>query len=138
MKKKILILVGLCAFGGLCMRETKAFNPQQILINNSTKDNHIPSGAEAIVLRGKLDCNPGPDDIEAGATATDVYIYFNQNYGNVCISLYNPSRVIIYSTIVNTSTQQMVIIPITNISIGTYTLELSNTSGYAIGDFVHT
>jgi hypothetical protein len=99
------------------------------------EDNHIPSEAEKIKLQGKLNYNVGPDDIEAGATETAVYIYFNQSYGNVNISLYNAEGNLCYSSVVNTGAQQMVVIPIIGNGNGTYTVVLDNANGFAEGDF---
>ena len=136
MKKKVFLFTGLCALG-LCAWETQATNPQQVLINMNKEDNHIPSGAEQIKLKGKLDVNAGPDDIEAGATEQAVYLYFNRNFGNVSISLYNATGNLIYSSVVDTSMQQLVVIPINSTVSGTYTVVLDNASGFAEGDFEH-
>lgn len=133
MKKKVLILAGLCTFG-LCTWETPAMSLEHVSIIN-TEDNHIPTNAEEIRLIGKLDCNAGPDDIEAGATDNAVYLYFNQNFGTVDIKIYNASGGLIYNNVVDTSMQQYVVIPITSVVNGTYTVVLSNANGYAEGDF---
>ena len=134
MKKNVLILTGLCAIG-FCIWEAQASTPQQSIINMEMEDNHIPSGAEKIKLKGKLDVNAGPDDIEAGATETAVYLYFNQSVGSVSISLYNASDLLIYNGVVDTSTQQMVVIPIISTESGTYTIVLDNVVGFAEGNF---
>lgn len=134
MKKKTLILTGLCALG-LFTWEVQAFSPKQVLVKMDKEDNHIPSTAERIRLQGKLDINTGPDDIEAGATEQAVYLYFNQSFGNVSISLYNATGLLIYNCVVDTSMQQFVVIPITSTESGTYTVELSNANGYVEGDF---
>lgn len=139
MKNRTLILVGLYTLG-LCTWAAQSFHsqhPQQILINLVKEDNHIPSEAEAIALLGRLNYSAIPEDIEAGATHNAVYLYFNQNFGNVNIALYNQFGNLVYSTVVNTAMQQMVIIPITNYATGTYTVVLTNTEGYAEGDFEH-
>ncbi|MBQ8957019.1 MAG: DUF3244 domain-containing protein [Bacteroidales bacterium] len=77
----------------------------------------------------------GPNAVVAGANDNAVYIGFNQDFGNVSISIYNEAGLVVYSTVVNTSVQQEVIIPFTSAASGTYTLELSSTNGYADGDF---
>ena len=97
-----------------------------------------PSGADEIHLVGLLDLNQGPNDIEAYADGNYVYIYFNRNFGNVSITLYNISGVMIYNDIVNTAVQQTVIIPITGIVDGLLTLVLENANGYAEGEFDNT
>lgn len=135
MKNKVFILAGLFALLCLCTRNAQADNFQPILLNRVEADNHIPPTAEAIELLGKLDYNAGPNDIEAGVTDNAVYICFNKDFGNVSISIYNAAGNLVYSTVVNTSVQQTVIIPFTFAASGTYTVELSSANGYADGDF---
>ena len=134
MNKKTIILAslfGLC----LCLCEVQATNSQPIHINMDKHDKHIPGETEQILLRGKLNYNAGPDDIEAGATDNAVYLYFNQNFGNVSISLYSPMGLLVYNSVVDTSMQQLVVIPIASSVSGTYTVVLDNANGYAEGDF---
>lgn len=134
MKKSTLLLIGFSTIVP-CSWEAQANNPQQILINMDMEDNHIPSTAERIELKGRLDLNAGPDDIEAGVTEQTVYLYFNQSFGNVSVSLYNASGLLIYSSVVDTSMQQLVAVPIVSTESGTYTVVLNNTNGFAEGDF---
>lgn len=94
-----------------------------------------PTGADKIHLIGQLDLNQGPNDVEAYAADNYVYIYFHRNFGNVNITLYNVTGVIIYNDVVNTAVQQTVIIPIISIVDGPLTLVLENASGYAEGEF---
>ena len=136
MKTMELLLAGICAIS-LCTLEAQAFSPQQIPTILNKDDDHIPSGAERIRLKGKLNFNTNPENIEAGATENAVYLYFDQNYGNVNIWLYNPTGILIYSGVVDTSMQQLVVIPITSAASGTYTVVLDNANGYAEGDFEH-
>ena len=95
----------------------------------------FPNGLDEIVLHGELVMSVGPDAINAGVGEDAVYIQFNQNLGNVAISLYNESGVLIYSNVVDSGVQQSVIIPINNASSGSYSLELNNAAGYAEGFF---
>ena len=76
-----------------------------------------------------------PNAIVAGASDDAVYIGFNQDFGNVNISIYNGMGGLVYSTVVNTSVQSVVIIPFTSAASGSYTVELSNADGDAEGDF---
>ena len=78
-----------------------------------------------------------PNAVVAGASDNAVYIGFNQDFGLVNISIYNSMGGLVYSAVVNTSVQQVVIIPITFATSGTYTVELSNAFGYADGNFEH-
>ena len=103
---------------------------------NYTDDN-VPTGYELIILQGKLDCNAGPNAVVAGANENSVYIGFNQDFGNVSISIYNEAGLVVYSTVVNTSVQQVVIIPFSSAASGTYTVELNSANGYVDGDFEH-
>ena len=132
---KVLVFVGLYAIG-FCTMNVLAASPNQTSINTVMYDNHIPSEAEKIRLQGKLELNANPEDIEAGATRNAVYLYFNQNFGNVSISLYNPEGQLIYLNVVDTSVQQYVTIPLANNSgNGGYYLTLDNANGFAEGDF---
>ena len=132
MKKKALILAGLCAFG-LCIGETEALNSKTAFMYYEA--DNIPDGYEKILLHGVLDTNAGPDDIEAGANENSVYLHFNRSFGNVDIKIYNATGNLIYNGMVDTSMQQTVIIPISSVAIGTYTVVLDNANGYAEGDF---
>lgn len=135
MKKKVLIFAGLSALA-LCSWNAQASVPLQNYFNVEAEDNHIPSGAEQIKLKGKLNYSANPDDIEAGATETAVYLCFNQNFGNVSITIYNDSGLLVYTSVVDTSMQQYVVIPILSTAPGTYTVVLDNANGFAEGDFI--
>ena len=70
-------------------------------------------------------------------TITDqpaIYIEFKQSCGNVDIFIYNENGQQIYGTTVNTSVQQMVVIPISNTTNNGYSIMLSNANGCAEGD----
>lgn len=95
----------------------------------------IPHGAEEIILHGTLNLGNGPSRIEAYLYGDFVYVNFNHNYGNVSVSLYNASGLLVYSDVVDTSVQQTVIIPVTGGTGSAYTLVLDNANGYAEGDF---
>ena len=88
-------------------------------------------------MLGDLLHNTGPNAIVAGASDDAVYIGFNQSFGNVNISIYNDMGGTVYSTVVNTDVQQVVIIPFNAAASGTYTVELNNVNGYADGNFDH-
>ena len=77
----------------------------------------------------------GPNAIVAGASDVDIYIGFNQSFGNVNISIYNGMGGLVYNSVVNTDVQQVYIIPFTTAASDTFTVELSNASGYAEGEF---
>ena len=96
-----------------------------------------PQGYEKIELLGTLMLNINPNAIVAGASEDAVYIGFNQSFGNVNISIYNGMGGLVYSTVVNTDVQQVVIIPITSAASGSYIVELNNANGYAEGEFDH-
>lgn len=95
----------------------------------------IPHGAEEIILHGTLNLGNGPSRIEAYLYGEFVYVNFNHNYGNVSVSLYNASGLLVYNDVVDTSVQPTVIIPVTGGTSGTYTLVLDSANGYAEGDF---
>ncbi len=136
MNKKALIIIALCALG-LCIGETHAINTTSLAPINTWEIADPPQGYEKIHLHGTLMLGIGPNAVVAGANDEAVYIGFNQDFGLVNISIYNSLGGLAYSAVVNTSVQQVVIIPITFATSGTYTVELSNAFGYAEGDFGH-
>ncbi|MBQ8957030.1 MAG: DUF3244 domain-containing protein [Bacteroidales bacterium] len=86
-------------------------------------------------MHGDLLNSIGPNAVVAGANDNAVYIGFNQDFGNVSISIFNEAGLVVYSTVVDTSVQQVVIIPFFSAASGSYTVELSSANGYADGDF---
>jgi hypothetical protein len=134
MKKNALILAGLCALGFFSW-QAQATNVERCSIIKMS--DNVPTGYEVIDLRGSLMMGVNPNAINAGANDNTVYIGFNQSFGNVNISIYNSLGGLVYSTVVNTNVQQVIIIPFTSAASGSYIVELSNASGYADGEFDH-
>lgn len=97
-----------------------------------------PDGMDIILLMGCLDINVGPTGVEAYVDEGNVYIYFDQSFGNVNISLYNEMDVMIFKDLINTSVQQTVIIPFVVNSAGSYLLIIEGPNGYVEGEFVIT
>jgi len=133
MNKKALIftifyVIGLCIWAPAV---TSATTPV------TYESSNIPNGYDEIVLRGELMYNIGPTAIEAGASDNAVYIQFNQSFGNVSITIYNSSNLAVYSTVVDTSIQQVVIVPFTTAAPDAYTVVLNHADNYAEGDFEH-
>lgn len=133
MKKKVLFLAGLCALSHYAW-EVQALNTVSVPINECWIADP-PQGYKEIDLQGTLMYGINPNAIVAGASDDAVYIGFNQSFGNVNISIYNGMGGLVYSTVVNTSVQSVVIIPFTSAASGSYTVELSNADGDAEGDF---
>ena len=137
MKTKLLVFVSLIALN-FCVGEIQASNTTFEITPIYQNDNgDPPAGYEKIILLGDLMLNSGPNAIVAGASDDAVYIGFNEDLGNVNISIYNGTGNLVYSTVVNTSVQPVVIIPCQYFASDTYTGELSNATGYAEGDFEH-
>ena len=132
MKKTNLLIVGLCALC-ICFGEVQALNTVSLPINK-VEIADPPAGYEKINLQGTLMFGINPNAIVAGASDNDIYIGFNQDFSNVNISIYNGMGGLVYSTVVNTAVQSVVIIPFSNAN-GSYTVELTNAEGYAEGDF---
>lgn len=135
MKKKVLFFASLVALS-LCTGQVKSETVNSVsapIIKWDVAD--PPAGYEKIDLRGTLMLSINPNAIVAGANDNSVYIGFNQSFGNVNISIYNDMGGLVYSTMVDTSVQSVVIIPFTSAASGSYTVELSNANGYADGDF---
>lgn len=132
MKKKTLILAGLCALG-LCSWEVQAVNIEKASI--TYMEDNVPTGYEKIEMHGDLLFGTGPNAIIAGANDNSIYIHFNQSFGNVNILIYNAMGSLIYSNVVDTSVQQTMIIPVSGTFSGTYSVVVNNANGYAEGDF---
>lgn len=132
MKKTVLILVGLCTLG-LCNWEMQAMNHENISI--VIMEDNVPTGYEVFELRGDLMLGIDPNAINAGANRNSVYLHFSRSFGNVNVRIYNESGSLVYNSIVDTSAQQTVIIPLAGNSNGTYAVELDNANGFAEGEF---
>ena len=101
----------------------------------TTADRDIPTDLIPIVLQGKLDLNHSSNDVDAYFNQNSVYIYFNGTFGNVSVSLYNETGVMIYNNVVNTNAEMLLIIPISFFSSGTYLLLMESLTGYVEGEF---
>lgn len=134
MKKHVLIFANLCA---LCLFtwQAQAVNVERSSITIINAEDNVPSGYEEICLQGKLSYCTGPNDVVAGANKNEVYLHFNQNCGNVSISIYNAEGNLVYNSVVDTSMQRTFIIPITGSSNGIFSVVLDNSAGFAEGDF---
>lgn len=119
MNTKRLLLLFLCA----------------ISLSGIGKTTDPPNNVEVIHLRGSLDVNHGPNDVNAYVDQNNVYIYFNQNLGYVDVTIYNPNGLMVYNDVVNTAVQQQLVIPIAGLIDGVYTIVLENATGYADGEF---
>lgn len=106
-----------------------------LMVYGKAEPTDPPTGNEKIDLKGQLATNAGPDDVVAYVDDAAVYVYFNQNFGNVSVDLFNDTSGLIYSTVVNTSVQQVLVIPLTGAPSGTYTIELNTVIGHAEGEF---
>lgn len=135
MNKTTIVLASLCAIS-FCTCEVCAMIPQREPMNHEITT--LPYGYEKILLQGELMLNIGPNAIEAGVNATEVYIQFNQSFGSVSISLYNGSNTLVYHATVNTDVQPIVIIPLNGADEGSYFLEIDSVSGSSEGGFDHT
>ena len=137
MKKNVLILMGLCLLG-LFTWQVQAANKEHITpINNELEDNVVPHGYDKIVLQGTLMYGINPNAIVAGANDNSVYIGFNEEFGNVNISIHSITGGLVYYTVVNTNVQSVVIIPFGGVASGLYPVELSSANGYVDGYFEH-
>lgn len=131
MKIKNTLLIAFCALS-LCVSTAKAVTIEAAPSFTTSID--LPGILEKIDLQGDLMYSVGPNAINAGASKDAIYIEFKQSCGNVDIFIYNENGQQIYGTTVNTSVQQMVIIPISNTTNNGYSIMLSNANGCAEGD----
>ena len=132
MKKKLLFLICFCSFS-FCAWEIQAEIPKNVFVKENL--NELPPGYNDIVLLGNLMLNIGPNAIEAGYNENSIYIQFNQNLGYVDVTIYKPNGLMVYHDVVNTAVQQQLVIPITGLLDGVYTIVLENATGYADGEF---
>lgn len=132
MKNKLYFLLSLFTIG-LCTWKIQAANPETTPL--WMMESGIPYGYEEIFLLGELAFNVGPNAIEAGVSDNAIYIGFNQDFGNMNISVYNGMGNLVYSTVINTAVQSVVIIPFIAPAPDNYTIELSNALGSAEGGF---
>ena len=132
MKARTFILAGLCMLSLLVIK-ANVNNPKSISSFHNRSD--IPPGYEELELQGSLMLNAGPNDIEAYVDGHYVYVEFHRDFGAVSITLYDPNGLTIYNDVVNTTIQQLVVIPITALNEGIYTIILENAFGDADGDF---
>ena len=132
MKKRLLFLLCVCVFG-ISVMEMPAFNHEPSFVNETTDE--LPPSYDLIELRGNLVMSAGSNAVEAGYNETSVYIQFNQNLGYVSITIINPYGLTIYTGVVNTAVQQVVVIPVSLSAEGLYTIYLDNAVEYAEGEF---
>lgn len=78
---------------------------------------------------------PNPNAISAGVNDNSLYLRFNRSFGNVDIKIYNATGSLVYNSVVNSSVQQTVVVPILGTTSGNHTVVLTNANGYAEGDF---
>ena len=100
-----------------------------------TDPTHPFTGNEKIELQGKLDVHAGPDDVEAYFDDYAVYVFFYEDFGTVSVTLCSNASGLVYGTNINTSTQHYLMIPFSSYSGNTFTITLSNGTGYAEGEF---
>ena len=132
MKTKVFLLIGLYLFS-LGVGENLANNPKTI--NTFQKTDNVPHGYEIIELQGSLMLNTGPNVIDIGVSDVAIFISFNQNIGNVTVTLYGPNGSTIYCDVSDTSVQQFIVIPATFHNEDVYTIVFENYFGYASGEF---
>ena len=128
-----MLFVGFCALSIFTWEAQAANYLSAPIIKSEIAD--PPQGFEKIDLHGDLLNSIGPNAVVAGASDDDIYIGFNQSFGNVSISIYNSLGGLVYSTVVNTDVQPIVIIPFSSAASGSYYVELNNANGEADGEF---
>ena len=131
--KKLLSALLCCCLLGFIVLEPQAINSEPIFVGETTDE--LPPSYDVIELQGSLVFSPGSNPIEAGVNDNSIYIQFNQNLGNINVTIYNPDGLTVYSGVVNTAVQQLLVIPLSFSTEGTYTIYLENATGYADGDF---
>lgn len=114
---------------GLSAHELTAAKPNLSIAHATEK---TADGKEKIDFQGTLSLTSGT--MKASVNRNMVRLAFTQNIGHVNVSLYDGNGNLVYSGMVDTSVQRMVVIPTSN-SEGRCTLVVENAAGYAEGDF---
>ena len=136
MKITTTILVVFCTLG-FYISEAHAVAMTTTPYCEYSTSNNLPGILEKIELQGDLVNSIGPNAIEAGASKDAIYIQFNQNVGNIDIFIYNENGLQVYYSTVNSSVQQLVVIPISYTTSHAFTVMLCTASSSAEGDFDH-
>ena len=127
-------LLSLILLGLLNLISIQAMPMWHYDIPNQVVEKDLPSNEEIIELKGDLLLGAGPNAIEAFLSHDCVCVRFNQNFGQVSITLLADSG-LIYSNTVNTAICQFVNIPLNDAPCGCYTLLLENANGDVEGNF---
>lgn len=130
MNTKLMIFIGLCTLN-VCTTKLVASSVTETYLK--TEKEVGPDGDEKIEIRGTWSMT-SESAITAKAGHNTVCLTFTQNIGHVNVSLYDGNGNLVYSGMVDTSAQRVVVIPAGN-SEGRCTLVVENASGYAEGDF---
>lgn len=92
-----------------------------------------------IVLAGKFDDEgirtDGGSDVVVTEQDDELHVVFNEEVGVVEISICNHHEEVCYNTVVDTSFQSFLSIPVDSLECGTYTLSLDNGEGVISGTF---
>jgi len=94
---------------------------------------------DPIDLIGDLD--PGPrlrsisDLVTCELQGNIIISMFHMNVGNLLVAITNNTGDAVYNTMVNTSIQNQLFIPLLGLPSGIYTITFSNESGQLSGDF---
>lgn len=95
---------------------------------------------DPIILEGELETGSGlrsgVDPVTCELQGNIIKSTFHKNVGNLLVTLTNYTGETVYETIVDTSVQPQVIIPLSGLPSGIFTITFSNGSGYLYGDFV--
>lgn len=104
---------------------------------NVNSHNYVLSKSEKIDLKGKMESigiHRVTETLTAFLQDDSVNVYFHRNVGVVAITIKDQSGTVVHSSIANSQDGQ-VMIPLTNLLIGSYTITFDNGNGIMWGEF---
>lgn len=125
MKQRIVFIILIFTLG---------FN---LVISSDEVDRKLEETPE-FLLQGRFNTDglrSGGDVITAEIKNDIIIALFNKDVGNLLVIITNGKSEIVYEATVNTSVQQQVIIPLSGLPSGTYTITYNNDRGEMWGDF---
>ena len=110
-----------------------AFQSQAIEIPSTIAETEDPIFLEGLLQTGDL--RSGGDVITAELQDGVIMALFHKDVGSLLVTITDEAHGTVYETTVNTSVQQQLLIPLSGVPFGTYTITLSNERGEMRGEF---
>lgn len=129
--KKELTLLFYC-ISLFCLFPVHAGQSESFLLSRQ------PTTTDPIYLIGEFETDglrSGGDAITAEIWGDAIAVAFHKDVGNLLVTITDEAHGTVYETTVNTSVQQQLMIPLSGLPSGTYTIAFSNERGEMRGEF---